>query len=146
MKSYFGIENYDARWGNVAVSPIEMPLVYLRQQPKSLVFRIKQVKGYIEVEREDGEKLLLEPQDWWAGDWPVYMKILNFLLNKTIEKSKMLLSAGGEFTRRERIKEINDELDIIRGVAPTPPGYKIAPQKIKELMAELAQIVKEENA
>ena len=40
-----------------------------------------------------------------------------------------------------RLRQINTELDIIRGRVPTPPGYKIDPRRIKQLMAELKQLI-----
>jgi hypothetical protein len=39
-----------------------------------------------------------------------------------------------------RKKQINDELDIIRGVVPTPPRYKVDPLRAKALMTELKQL------
>jgi hypothetical protein len=41
-----------------------------------------------------------------------------------------------------RIKEIDEELDIIRGVRPTPKGYKIDPRRVKVLMIERAKLQK----
>lgn len=40
----------------------------------------------------------------------------------------------------KRRKQINDELDIIRGVIPTPKGYTIDPRRAKALMVELKQL------
>lgn len=42
--------------------------------------------------------------------------------------------------KASRIQEIEDELDIIRGVKPTPKGYKVDPSKVKSLMTELKQL------
>ena len=39
-----------------------------------------------------------------------------------------------------RIKEIENELDIIRGVVPTPKGYKIDTASVKSLRAELKEL------
>jgi hypothetical protein len=36
--------------------------------------------------------------------------------------------------------EIERELDIIRGVSPTPKGYKVDPRKAKALMIELKEL------
>jgi hypothetical protein len=41
-----------------------------------------------------------------------------------------------------RIAEIDKELDIIRGIIPTPKGYKIDPRKAKALMVERAELEK----
>lgn len=41
-----------------------------------------------------------------------------------------------------RIKEINRELDIIRGRVATPKGYNVDPLRAKRLMAELKQLQK----
>lgn len=39
-----------------------------------------------------------------------------------------------------RKRQIEQELDIIRGITPTPKGYKVDPGKVKALMAELKQL------
>lgn len=39
-----------------------------------------------------------------------------------------------------RRREIEYELDIIRGRVPTPPGYQVDTSKVKDLMAELKQL------
>lgn len=39
-----------------------------------------------------------------------------------------------------RRKEIETELDIIRGRVPTPKGYTINPLRVKKLMQELKQL------
>lgn len=39
-----------------------------------------------------------------------------------------------------RVREIEKELDIIRGRVPTPIGYKIDKSKVKTLMAELQNL------
>lgn len=39
-----------------------------------------------------------------------------------------------------RKREINSELDIIRGRVPTPKGYTVNPGRVKDLMAELKQL------
>lgn len=44
----------------------------------------------------------------------------------------------------ERREQINRELDIIRGVVPTPPGYVIDTRRIKALMTELNKLPKQE--
>lgn len=40
----------------------------------------------------------------------------------------------------QRINDIEDELDICRGVKPTPAGYRVDPGKVKALMTELKQL------
>lgn len=42
--------------------------------------------------------------------------------------------------RPKRIKEIEAELDIIRGVVPTPKGYTIDKTRIRSLLAELKEL------
>lgn len=42
--------------------------------------------------------------------------------------------------KETRIKQINTELDIIRGRVPTPPNYRIDPLRVKALMKELNQL------
>lgn len=37
--------------------------------------------------------------------------------------------------------QIDDELDIIRGVKSTPPGYQIKPERMKELMRERKKLM-----
>lgn len=39
-----------------------------------------------------------------------------------------------------RIAEIEHELDICRGIIPTPKGYKVDTSKVKSLVAELKQL------
>lgn len=39
-----------------------------------------------------------------------------------------------------RIKQIEQELDIIRGIVPTPKGYKIDKSNIRALVKELAEL------
>jgi hypothetical protein len=43
-------------------------------------------------------------------------------------------------TKETRIKQINEELDIIRGRVPTPKNYTVNPLRAKALMAELKQL------
>lgn len=54
-------------------------------------------------------------------------------LNKALEKQR---KAHPKLPPAERIKQIDTELDIIRGVKPTPKGYKIDATKAKRLMTE----------
>lgn len=56
----------------------------------------------------------------------------------TIEKEGSILSA-----RVQRIQDINDELDVIRGRVPTPKGYKVDLDRARNLMAELKQLMAE---
>jgi hypothetical protein len=44
---------------------------------------------------------------------------------------------------KARMAEINKELDIIRGVVPTPKGYKVDARKVKALMTELSELEKD---
>lgn len=39
-----------------------------------------------------------------------------------------------------RIRQIEEELDIIRGRVPTPKGYKVDATKVKDLMIELRKL------
>jgi len=39
------------------------------------------------------------------------------------------------------IEEIDEELDIIRGVKPTPSGYTIKPERMKDLMKQRKELV-----
>ncbi len=39
-----------------------------------------------------------------------------------------------EPTKPLTVEQIDEELDIIRGLKPTPDGYKVRPQRVKELM------------
>lgn len=43
---------------------------------------------------------------------------------------------------KARRDQINKELDIVRGVVPTPKGYKVDPLRAKALMAELKKLPK----
>jgi hypothetical protein len=38
------------------------------------------------------------------------------------------------------LKEIDEELDITRGVKPTPDGYTVKPERIKELMKQRKEL------
>jgi hypothetical protein len=61
-------------------------------------------------------------------------------LNQALHKQKVVRPATPKVSPEVRKKEIEDELDIIRGVVPTPRGYKVNPLRIKQLMAELSQL------
>jgi len=70
-------------------------------------------------------------------------------LKKTVSKPRwsnaedMLadLSKLPKKTKRPTLEEIDHELDIIRGVKPTPVGYKVRPERMKELMRLRRELV-----
>lgn len=43
-------------------------------------------------------------------------------------------------TKEQRIRQIERELDILRGRIPTPKGYKVDKQRSKGLMKELREL------
>jgi hypothetical protein len=74
------------------------------------------------------------------ADWVDYL--LEIFGNKYGNVQISALSSGTTDIEK-RIAAINDELDIIRGVRPTPVGYVINVQRTKQLMTELAKLLKE---
>lgn len=59
-------------------------------------------------------------------------------MNRDLSK----LNRKPKVSKEERIRQIEHELDIIRGIQPTPKGYIINPSKVKSLMAELRDLKK----
>lgn len=55
---------------------------------------------------------------------------------QTINKPKTTIDPAA------RRKEIERELDIIRGRIPTPKGYSVNPSRVKDLMLELKKLPK----
>lgn len=45
----------------------------------------------------------------------------------------------------DRVKKINDELDILRGVVPTPKGYNYDVKRVRPLMRELNELMKKDE-
>lgn len=64
------------------------------------------------------------------------LSYLNQLLNSNISRPIVL-------TGEDRIEQIDNELDIIRGIIPTPKGYKIDKNKIKSLLKERKEYIDE---
>lgn len=79
----------------------------------------------------------------------IYHKIIeNINFSSAFEE---LLTEANKYSNRPfakpidptvRLKEIDHELDIIRGRVETPKGYSITPDKVKILLAERKQLVK----
>lgn len=59
----------------------------------------------------------------------------------TGESRKFVLQAYNS-TSAKRIREINEELDIMRGIVPTPKGYTVDLGRAKILMKELRELMK----
>jgi hypothetical protein len=57
-------------------------------------------------------------------------------LNAALQKQRQAKKAK-PVDKKQRRAQIERELDIIRGVVPTPTGYRVEPGKIKALMKEL---------
>lgn len=49
-------------------------------------------------------------------------------------------------TVKDEVDAINQELDIYRGVVPTPKGYRADPARVKQLMQRLAELTKRGTA
>jgi len=43
------------------------------------------------------------------------------------------------------IEEIDSELDVIRGIKPTPVGYTVKPERMKDLMSQRKELIKQRN-
>lgn len=71
----------------------------------------------------------------------IFRYLVDLMGRKQIEESKLVLLESDNSTNAKRIREINKELDIIRGVVPTPKGYKIDLQRAKDLMSELKKLL-----
>jgi hypothetical protein len=61
---------------------------------------------------------------------------INDLLGALGKVKQRIPDAPKPKSPKERIAEIDAELDICRGRVPTPPGYKIDPSRVRALMAE----------
>jgi hypothetical protein len=53
---------------------------------------------------------------------------------------KIIYEDDPPVNKETRVKQINEELDILRGRVPTPPNYKVDPLRAKALMKELKQL------
>ena len=49
-------------------------------------------------------------------------------------------AAATKVDPKQRMKEIEDELDIIRGVVPTPAGYTVDRRNVRRLVRELQEL------
>lgn len=72
--------------------------------------------------------------------WEIIQLIIDHFYKKELAAATSVLGDGATDKER-RIHEINEELDIIRGVKPTPPGYTIDISRVKDLMAELKKLL-----
>ena len=68
--------------------------------------------------------------------------IIDFLSAEAIKDSKPYLLEDSTDPKVKRIKEINDELDILRGRVATPRGYIVNPERVKSLISELKELLK----
>lgn len=67
-----------------------------------------------------------------------------WFLNMIDQERGALIAAHGQADTADgkRIREIQAELDIYRGVVPTPVGYEADPMRVKGLVAELNGLLK----
>jgi hypothetical protein len=63
---------------------------------------------------------------------------LNAALERQRQRTKK--AAEAKVDRVERMRDIETELDIIRGVVPTPAGYTADRSKVRSLVRELEQL------
>lgn len=66
--------------------------------------------------------------------------VINHIAGEVSEAAARYVGDGNTVNQR-RIIQINNELDIIRGVVPTPKGYVIDIKKAKRLMEELKTLM-----
>lgn len=69
--------------------------------------------------------------------------LLEILNKRELDQTETVLLEPDTTPSYKRLKEINDELDIIRGRVPTPKGYKVDLGRTKALMAELKKLLEE---
>jgi hypothetical protein len=93
---------------------------------------------------------------WRCGSWRISASCSGIT---TLQKFRVLVDVADDFKyvvsvvwtaagqvpirmwpRNLDIAEIEQELDIIRGVVPTPTGYSTTPDQVKDLMAELKSL------
>lgn len=107
-------------------------------------------RGYITAYRERVEWAAYEVQiigdEWHLIPDTVMFAGPKYLVDwiSEIAADALMLEMGftpEQFTSDARIKKINQELDILRGVVPTPPGYSADPDRARELMTELRKLV-----
>ena len=92
-----------------------------------------------------GEELVITREDMiLLSEHEIMQKLINHIAGEVTEQASRYIGDGTTAAQR-RIIEINNELDIIRGVVPTPKGYIINVKKAKDLMEELKALMKEVN-
>jgi hypothetical protein len=72
----------------------------------------------------------------------IFQRIIDLIADKQVDASRKYIQAAPGNEKVERIKEINNELDILRGRIATPKGYTINIARAKELMIELQELMK----
>ena len=92
------------------------------------------------LENERGERMELTNELMHLDEWHYIRKIIAF-----ITKDVPLALEADTTANGKRLRKINDELDILRGVKPTPSGYKIDIGRVKILMTELKNLTAEKN-
>lgn len=106
--------------------------------------------------RANGSTPHFIPNEYLIGDYMEYLdKITQVIVDCVNESRAQPLTVNAYFnqlggnlrdqpknipSREQRVAEINDELDIIRGVKPTPKGYRVDVRRTKQLMAELKEL------
>ncbi len=92
---------------------------------------------------QDGSVYKVPYEEFALRDaWDLFLYLLDLLGRKEFEAAEAYLLNADNSPGAKRIAEINKELDIIRGVVPTPKGYTINLSRAKELMAELKRLMK----
>lgn len=75
------------------------------------------------------------------SDLDLFYYLIDIMDKKQIDSAKTYLLDTDNKPSTKRIREINNELDIIRGIVPTPKGYKVDLKRAKELMVELKRLL-----
>ena len=92
------------------------------------------------LENERGERMELTNELMHLDEWHCIRKIIAF-----ITKDVPLALEADTTANGKRLRKINDELDILRGVKPTPSGYKVDICRVKILTMELKNLTAEKN-
>lgn len=97
----------------------------------------------------DGDFAILTREELMGGRGDYYTNLMRLMLAAFTKKfaTKIPLSKLGDGTtdNQKRMIEINSELDILRGVVPTPKGYHVDINRAKELMTELKKLIEMEK-
>lgn len=91
---------------------------------------------------EDGTEHRLNYYDINArSEQELVAYLIDLMTRKQITEAETFLLNADNSPTKLRVMEINKELDILRGVTPTPRGYVINIERTKELMKELKDLL-----